>query len=140
MLFIFSVLALIRHVWQLKTVVFLHWCLIHVVLLHGTRYFRGPPWLNESTLTGLPQAMLSYNANSLYIMHYLQMDTQPSCQTTSAEGPREPFSLSQCFIGSAWTQTLNLVLVRRVFYHCAAASGNLYACLVLNWQAWQFNA
>jgi hypothetical protein len=24
---------LIRHLWQLKTVVFLHWCLIHIVLL-----------------------------------------------------------------------------------------------------------
>jgi hypothetical protein len=25
--------VLIRHLWQLKTVVFLHWCLIHTVLL-----------------------------------------------------------------------------------------------------------
>ncbi len=27
MLFIFSTPVLIRHLWQLKTVVFLHWCL-----------------------------------------------------------------------------------------------------------------
>ncbi len=33
MLFIFSTRVLIRHLWQLKTVVFVHWCLIHVVLL-----------------------------------------------------------------------------------------------------------
>ncbi len=33
MLFIFSTPVLIRHLRQLKTVVFLHWCLIHVVLL-----------------------------------------------------------------------------------------------------------
>jgi hypothetical protein len=25
--------VLIRHLWQLKTVVFLHWCLIHAALL-----------------------------------------------------------------------------------------------------------
>ncbi len=28
----FSTLVLIRHLWRLKTVVFLHWCLIHAVL------------------------------------------------------------------------------------------------------------
>jgi hypothetical protein len=28
--------VLIRHLWQLKTVVFLHWCLIHAVLLNET--------------------------------------------------------------------------------------------------------
>jgi hypothetical protein len=33
MLFIFSISVLIRHLWQLKTVVFMHWCLICVVLL-----------------------------------------------------------------------------------------------------------
>jgi hypothetical protein len=32
MLFIFSTPVLIRHLWQLKTVVSLHWCLIHAVL------------------------------------------------------------------------------------------------------------
>jgi len=37
---------LIRHLWQLKTVVFLHWCLICTVLL--SEVFR------ESTITGKP--------------------------------------------------------------------------------------
>ncbi len=32
MMFIFSTPVLIRHLWQLKTVVFLPWCLIHAVL------------------------------------------------------------------------------------------------------------
>ncbi len=32
MLFIFSTTVLIRNLWQLKTVVFLHWCLIRFVL------------------------------------------------------------------------------------------------------------
>jgi hypothetical protein len=33
MLFIFSTPELIRNLWQLKTVVFLHWCLICAVPL-----------------------------------------------------------------------------------------------------------
>ncbi len=33
MLFIFSTPVLIRNLWQLKTVVFLHWCLIHAAAL-----------------------------------------------------------------------------------------------------------
>ncbi len=33
MLFIFSTPVLIRHLWQLKTVVFLHWCRICALLL-----------------------------------------------------------------------------------------------------------
>ncbi len=32
-MFIFSMLVLIRHLWQLETVVFLHWCLIHAPIL-----------------------------------------------------------------------------------------------------------
>ncbi len=38
MLFIFSTTVLIRHLWQLKTVVFLHWCLICVVLFDEVGY------------------------------------------------------------------------------------------------------
>ncbi len=33
MLFIFSTPVLIRHLWQLKTAVFLHWCQICALLL-----------------------------------------------------------------------------------------------------------
>ncbi len=35
MLFTFSAPVLIRRLWQLKTVVFLHWCIICAVLLRG---------------------------------------------------------------------------------------------------------
>ncbi len=34
MLFIFSTPVLIRHLWQLKAVVFLHWCLMCAAPLH----------------------------------------------------------------------------------------------------------
>ncbi len=34
MLFIFSTPLLIRHRWELKKVVFLHWCLIYALLFH----------------------------------------------------------------------------------------------------------
>jgi len=34
MLLIFSTPVLIRYLWQLMTVVFLHWCLMHAVLLN----------------------------------------------------------------------------------------------------------
>jgi hypothetical protein len=33
MVFIFSTTVLIKHLWRLKTVVFLHWCLIHADLI-----------------------------------------------------------------------------------------------------------
>ncbi len=32
-MFIFSTPVLIRHLWQLKTIVFLHWCVIHTIPL-----------------------------------------------------------------------------------------------------------
>ncbi len=35
MLFIFSTPVLIRHLWQLKTDSFLHWCLIRAVLFNA---------------------------------------------------------------------------------------------------------
>jgi hypothetical protein len=45
MLFIFSTPVLIRHLWQLKTVVFLHWCPICAALLPNSKiskhYFCG---------------------------------------------------------------------------------------------------
>ncbi len=39
MLFNFSTPVLTRHMWQLKTSVFLHWCLIHAVLLNWNDKF-----------------------------------------------------------------------------------------------------
>ncbi len=41
MLFIFSTPVLIRHLWQLKTVIFLHWCLMHAVLFVGEIHSQG---------------------------------------------------------------------------------------------------
>ncbi len=38
MLFTFSTPVLVRPLWQLKTVVFLHWCLMLVVLLHENMF------------------------------------------------------------------------------------------------------
>ncbi len=40
---IFSLPGFIRHLWQLKTIVFLHWCLIRTVLLR---------FLGDKTLKG----------------------------------------------------------------------------------------
>jgi len=36
---LFSTPVLIRHLWQLKTAVFLHWCLIRVVLFNQLMFF-----------------------------------------------------------------------------------------------------
>ncbi len=41
MLFIFSTPVLTRRLWQLKEVVFLHWCLIYAVLLKRNNNSRG---------------------------------------------------------------------------------------------------
>ncbi len=50
MLFIFSTLVLIRYLWQLKTVVFLHWCLIRAVLLFwGSKGSKRFPRVSESS-------------------------------------------------------------------------------------------
>jgi len=53
----FSTRMLIRHLWQLKTVVFLHWCLMCIVLFTA----RGSAWLanirlelKKQTVTNTP--------------------------------------------------------------------------------------
>ncbi len=53
MLFIFSTQMLIRHLWLLKTAVFLHWCLIHYVLLglHLIHFFPGD-FASQGVLNG----------------------------------------------------------------------------------------
>ncbi len=40
MLSIFSTPVLIRQLWQLKIVIFLHWCLIHAVVLLKKYHFK----------------------------------------------------------------------------------------------------
>jgi hypothetical protein len=46
MLLIFSTPVLIRHLWQLKTVVSLHWCLMHTVLLWQP-FLPRPLWRHD---------------------------------------------------------------------------------------------
>ncbi len=55
MLFIYSAPVLIRHPWQHKTVVFLHWCLIHVVHLQ-----QNLANTNEQTVTKGILKMVKY--------------------------------------------------------------------------------
>jgi hypothetical protein len=47
MLFIFSTPVLIRHLWQLKTVDFLHWCLMRVFPLDKFHSFSGEQCLTR---------------------------------------------------------------------------------------------
>ncbi len=51
MLFIFSAPVLIRHLWQLKTVVFLHYCLICAVLLRCKNVILEQVPLNKQCLS-----------------------------------------------------------------------------------------
>ncbi len=52
MLFIFSTLVLIKHQWQLKTVVFLHWCLICIIpLLKTNRLTYSYSYSSDQSLT-----------------------------------------------------------------------------------------
>jgi hypothetical protein len=44
MFFIFSTPVLIRHLWQLKTVVFQHWCPICAVLFDDLKVFENDKW------------------------------------------------------------------------------------------------
>jgi hypothetical protein len=53
---LFSTPVLIRHLWQLKTVVFLHWCLIHAVLLL--------PYTNPTNGTPISQIIDSGGSHS----------------------------------------------------------------------------
>jgi hypothetical protein len=43
--------VLIRHLWQLKTVVFLHWCLIHIVPLRP--FHPNFPWLPTNRIVSI---------------------------------------------------------------------------------------
>jgi len=65
MLFIFSTPVLIRHLWQLKTVVFLHWCLIctvpFVINDHCKRFIvKAPRYLDSSSVQLDPHDQLLF--------------------------------------------------------------------------------
>jgi hypothetical protein len=71
MLFIFSTPVLVRHLWQLKTVVFLHWCLICAALLG----------LNEDDSIRSSRIQIYYNTeHRIYTLFYCVM---ASCQGKS---------------------------------------------------------
>ncbi len=61
MMFIFSTPLLIRHLWQLKTVAFLHWCLKSAVLLLANLTKTGP----VSTLVVAPLANVTSMKNPI---------------------------------------------------------------------------
>ncbi len=60
MLFIFSTPELIRNLWQLKTVVFLHWCLIRAVPLRCILIVTQYTIVNEKLQLVLIQAASCY--------------------------------------------------------------------------------
>jgi len=47
----FSTPRLIRHLWQLKTVIFLHWCVMHAALLTMTGFGTLTNWCYHHVLT-----------------------------------------------------------------------------------------
>ncbi len=68
MLFIFSTPVLVRHLWQLKTVVFLHWCLIRADLLSFcqlaisyTYHFSELPYHRLEHFINLPFYQLAFH-------------------------------------------------------------------------------
>ncbi len=46
--------VLIRHLWQLKTVVFLHWCLIRVILLKNSYKFEKKTFFSQMKQSPFP--------------------------------------------------------------------------------------
>ncbi len=65
-MFIFTTPVLIRHLWQLKTVVFLHWCLICSVPLQGHICDACP---NPAKRISAPKR-LTVVVNKIYFVHY----------------------------------------------------------------------
>jgi len=75
MLFIFSTPVLIRYLWQLKTVVFLHWCLIHAILLFTFLKHAVP-------LAAFSKTLVTLLLNSLFSIDKTGTQIQ-SCNSTS---------------------------------------------------------
>ncbi len=68
MLFIFSMSVLIRHLWQLKTVVFQHRCLIHAVILAKfvIKTIDGIPNMKMPAILALGD--ISQNGTNLFVL------------------------------------------------------------------------
>ncbi len=60
MLFIVSTQVLIRHLWQPKTVVFLHWCVIYAVLLINFVHCQSEIILNKTEIVILVLVKVSF--------------------------------------------------------------------------------
>jgi len=124
-MFIFSTPGLIRHLWQLKAVVFLHWCLICYVLL-----FEYQNLLLLSDIWWLKFKYIFYCclffSTTVLIRHLLQLKTAVflhRCLMCSV--------LLFCFFNFSLLvpalSWLNLnpliVIMRQVFYHRGTDSG-----------------
>jgi len=64
-MFIFSTPVLIRHLWQFKTVVFLHWCVMGAVLLTNSQTYKRCSILFQRTFTRLTPAIFEWVHNAL---------------------------------------------------------------------------
>jgi hypothetical protein len=74
MLFIFSTTVLIRHLLQLKTVVFLHWCLICVVILNSasnTINWNTFPVVPSVINGNLKNVLFHYKHPSVFVLLHL---------------------------------------------------------------------
>ncbi len=79
MLFIFSMPALLRHLWRLKTVVFLHWCLIRAFRfgkhaagrVYNNNCINFPQNLLYNVLTRLTYSIILYKSSQTFVDYKL---------------------------------------------------------------------
>jgi hypothetical protein len=70
---IFSTLVLIRHLWQLKTVLFWHWCLIHALLLCRIICFMAEPISSKSWNVKCCHLTLCLQLEGLFHRHLINI-------------------------------------------------------------------
>ncbi len=78
MLFIFSTLVLIRHLQKIKTVIFLHWCLIHAALLF-TFLKRGVQLTSMGSIMGKLQLLAQRIIRSGWLKELTLKNPLKSC-------------------------------------------------------------
>jgi hypothetical protein len=80
--FFWSTTVLIRHLWQLKTVVFLHWCLIHAIILIWSVQTLKLCFLGKERIRNMLLKVLKYR----YLWHWLfQLLPLPSLKLQNFE-------------------------------------------------------
>jgi hypothetical protein len=92
MLFIFPTLVVIRCLWQLKTVVFLHWCIIRALLFtYGFCHSKNPENLFGLNVPSLSVGVIHHNklirtaiANSSHYSSWI-FDSKLDCFVTRAQ-------------------------------------------------------